>query len=110
MAVDGRIRDEVVEVRVVREPSRIDHCRRVVHQLPEEAEGVLLRESRRSELSDLHLERLRLVVQRPDGSVQLRFDELQRALGREPSAQRLAWCLPEVPQLCVLRRATCGAS
>ena len=33
VAVDGRIRDEVVEVRVVREPRGIDHCRRVVHQL-----------------------------------------------------------------------------
>jgi len=30
VAVDGRIRDEVVEVRVVREPGRIDHCRRSV--------------------------------------------------------------------------------
>ena len=39
------------------------------------------------------------MVQRPDGSVQLRFDELQRVVRREPSAQRLAGCLPEAPQL-----------
>jgi hypothetical protein len=71
VAVDGGIRDEVVQVRVVREPGGIDHGWRVVHQLTEETEGVLLLETRRSKVTDLHLECLRLVVERPDRPVQL---------------------------------------
>ena len=91
----------------MREPSGIDYRRRVVHQLPEEAEGVLFGETRRSRLSDLHLERLRLVVQRPDGSVQLRFDSCNAWSG-QPSAERLAWCRQKRGS--VLFARACGAS
>ena len=43
VAVDGGVRDEVVQVRVVREPRGIDDGRVVVHELAEEPERLRLR-------------------------------------------------------------------
>ena len=84
MAFDWGICDEVVEMRVVGESGRIHDRRRVVHQFSEEAESLLLFETCRTKLTDLHLERVRLVVQRSDRSIQLGFQKLQRVVGREP--------------------------
>ena len=47
VAVDGGIRDEVVQVRVVREPRGVHHGRVVVHELAKEAERLGLLQARR---------------------------------------------------------------
>jgi hypothetical protein len=99
VTVHGRVRDEVVEMRVVRETRRVGDRRGIVQEFPEESERRRLFQSHRTELTDLDLERLRLVVKRPDGSVQLRFEELECVVHRQPSAERLARRLPKLAQL-----------
>ena len=62
----------------------IDDRWRVVHELAEEAKGILLAETRRSKVADLHLETLGLVVERPDGPIEFRCKEMQRVFGGKP--------------------------
>ena len=107
VAVDGGVGDEVVQVRVVREPGGVDDGRFVVHELAEEPEGLALLKARRAKVADLHLETLSLVVQRPDGSIEFRINELQRSIGRQPGAESLARRLStsREAECCVERRA-----
>ena len=71
VAVDGRIGDEVIEMRVVRQ-GRCRHRRRVVvHKLAEEGERLVLRQPLRAKVAQLHVERLGLVVQRGDGAIEV---------------------------------------
>ena len=99
LAVDRRIRDEVVEVRVVGEAGGVGRLGIVVDEAPEEAERLRLRQADRAEVRQLHLERLRLVVQRADGSVEFALEERQRVRRREPAAKRLPGAPPQVPKL-----------
>ena len=99
VAVDGGVRDEVVQVRVVREVRGIGRRAVVVHELSEEPERVLLRESSRTNLAELHLHGRRLVVEQGDGGVQLALEELERVPGRQPVPQRILRCAPHVAKL-----------
>jgi hypothetical protein len=49
----------------------------------------------RTKVADLDFEALGLVVQRSDSSIQLRINELQCSVGREPAAQSLARTRPQ---------------
>ena len=111
VAVDGGIRDEVVQVRVVREPGGIDHGWRVVHQLAEEAEGVLP-----SRDAPVRTRRAAPRTPAPCGAA-------SRWPGPAPTSSELqsvrrARAMPAAPargacqrrRNSVLRRATCGAS
>src|SRR5262249_48136318 len=88
---DGRIRDEVIEVRVVGESPFRNGV--VVDKLSEEAERVALSEAAKTEFTCLDLERIGLVVERADRAIELDFEQLDRLLAREPSPESLAWCL-----------------
>src|SRR5688572_12492180 len=83
----------------MREHCRIDDRGRVVQQLTEEAEGVLLAETRGSKVADLHFEALSLVVERPDGAIELRCQELQGVISGKPRVQGLARRLPKAAKL-----------
>src|SRR6476660_8802851 len=95
VAVDRGVGDEIVQVRVVREPSGVHDGRFVVHELAEEPEGLALLKACRAKVADLDLETLSLVVQRPDGPIEFRVNELQRSIGREPGAESLARPFPQ---------------
>ena len=95
VAVDRGVGDEVVQVRVVREPGGVHDGRFVVHELAEEPERLALLKACRAKVADLDLETLSLVVQRPDGSIEFRINELQRSIGREPGAESLARPFPQ---------------
>ena len=89
MALDGGVRDEVVQMRVVRQAGGVDdRWRRSSRAAGRSGRRPCFVETREAELAELHLERLGLVVQRADGSVEFRFDELQRV--RRPRAIRAA--------------------
>ena len=74
MAIDRRVGNEIIEMRVVRRPSGLYDGRRVVHELPEEAERICLGEPSGSEIADLYLEALRLVLQCTDCTIKFRFE------------------------------------
>ena len=107
VTVDRGVGDEVVQVRVVREPGGVHDGGFVVHELAEEPERLALLKARRAKVADLDLEALSLVVQRPDGSIEFRINELQRSIGREPGAESLARRLStsREAECCVERRA-----
>ena len=71
----------------------------VVDEAPEEAERLRLRQTGRAEVAQLHLDRLRLVVQRADGAIEFALEECQRVLCREPAAKRLPGPSPQVTKL-----------
>src|SRR5688572_10014641 len=94
VAFDGRIRDEVIEVRVVGESRSRNGV--VVDKLPEEAECVALSEAAKTEFTRLDLERIGLVVESADRANELDFEQPDRLLVREPRPESLAWCLEHV--------------
>ena len=90
MALDGCVRHEEVDVRVVLQggarPSAV-----VVDELAEEREGVALPQAGEANgVGELHFERRTFVVQLLDGVVQIRFEELQHA--RRPTASPAVPC------------------
>jgi hypothetical protein len=89
VAFDGRVGDEVIEVRVVRQFS----CRNgvVVDKLPEEAERVALSEARKTEFTGLDLECIGLVVESADRAIEPTSSKLI-VFSLEPP-ESLAWCL-----------------
>ena len=57
----------------------VGEARRVVHQPPEEPEGVGLVQARGPDaVGELHLEGARLLVQLRDRAVEIRFDQRER--------------------------------
>ena len=99
MAVDGRVRHEVVEMCVVRQTGRVDGRWVVVHELPEEAKRVGLGEACEADVADLHLECLSFVVQRADGSVQFCLKDVPGVVGRQPGPKRVPRGLPGTAKL-----------
>ena len=81
MALDVGIRDEVVKMRVVGQTARGGGLRVVVDELPEKPECVSLGETCQTDVTDLDLERVRLVMQGVDGSIEFRLKHLNRAIG-----------------------------
>ena len=53
VTLDGRVRHEVVQVRVVAEPSRVNDGGRIVDEFPKEPEGFGFQEPRWAEIADL---------------------------------------------------------
>src|SRR5688572_17549608 len=74
MTIDRRVAHEIIEIRVVRQPSGLYDGRCIVHELSEEAERVCLGEPSGGEIADLHLEALRLVLQSTDCAIEFRFE------------------------------------
>src|SRR6185295_2240166 len=64
VAFHRRIADEVVEVSVVPQRSRVDYGFVVVHQLAEEPKRLCLRQLREADVVELDLEGVRFVMQR----------------------------------------------
>ena len=94
MAVDRRVGDEVVEVRVRRaRRRRRQHRRVVVHQLPKEAERLGRREPAQPEVRQLRLERLGLVLSVSMASSSSASSSFSRLLGGQPAcaAPRAGW-------------------
>src|SRR5262245_10697321 len=98
MALNRGVRNEVVQMRVVRELRCFDDRWRVVHELAEESESLPLVEPRQTEIADLHFEALGLVLQRTDGPIEFRLQDLQRSVRREPGTKRLSGGLPQVAE------------
>jgi hypothetical protein len=73
VAFDRGIRHEIIQVSVVRELSGAVSCDVVVDELTEKGERVALGEAPKTELADLNLECLGLVIEGPDGFIQLDF-------------------------------------
>ena len=99
VALDRRVRHEVVQVRVVSQARRVDHCWRIVDEAPEEPERLRLRQPHGPEVAHLNLECLRLVVQRRDGPIQLGFEHSDGFVWRQPRTERGPGGLPEPAKL-----------
>jgi hypothetical protein len=98
VAVDGGIRNEIIEVCVVGEAGRCGGRGIAVHELSEEPEGIRLGESFRADVAQLHLERLRLVMECSNRPVQFRFKQRHRMTGRQPGQERFLWRAPEMAE------------
>ena len=99
VALDRRVRHEVVQVRVVSQPCRVDHGLRVVDEAPEEPERLRLRQSDGPEIAHLNLERLRLVLQGGDCPIQLGFEHLDGLVWRQPRTERGPGVIPETAKI-----------
>ena len=78
VAVDRRIRHEIVNVDVVGQVACRRRGRVVVQELAEKAERLGLRQPFQAEITQLHGERLGLVVQRGDGAIELCLEQGER--------------------------------
>ena len=105
VAVDRRVSDEIIQVRVMRERRR-GYCRRVVvDEVAEESEGVGFPEPFKAEVAQLHLDGVGLVMECPNRPIEFRFDEGECLARGQPAAHRVLRCTPKVPK----GRARAGA-
>ncbi len=99
VALHGRVRDEVVQMRVVLQGGAGDGRRCVVHEAPKESERVAFREARRPEaLRELHLERSGGVMEASDGAIEIVLQERHDGARRQPVAQSRSRLRPEARQ------------
>src|SRR3954468_20812092 len=95
VAVDVRVGDEVVQMAVVPERGAAHFVRRVVDQSSEEGERLgLLQSSRLHTVSELHLERRRLMGKLERGSIDGSIERRERRLVRKPLAEGLPRLAP----------------
>ena len=105
VAVDRRVRDEVIQVRVMGERRRGYRRQVVVDEAAEESEGVGFPKPFKAEVAQLHLDGFGLVMECPNRPIEFRFDEGERLAGGQPAAHRVLRGTPEVPK----GRARAGA-
>src|SRR5205807_2404418 len=91
--------DEVIQVCVVLQPSAGELAVGVVHETPEEAERLALVEALRTDrVGELHLEGSGLLVELPDGAIEIGFEQCEHSGRRQPLAERAARLLPRAPK------------
>src|SRR5688572_6982703 len=99
LTLDGAVRDEVIEERVVAQRRAGDLVWCVVDDAAEESDGLRLRESRGTDaVRQLHLEGRRLVVELRHGALESLLQQRQGRAGGEPLAECPLRIAPEVVQ------------
>ena len=98
VALDRRIRDEIIQMGVVREVRGVHDRGVIVHELSEEPEGLRLGQPLQDNVAQLHVQGARLVMERGDGAIEFRLKEGDRLSSREPLPDRLRRPPPEILQ------------
>src|SRR4051812_45694515 len=84
VAFHGGVRREIVHVRVVAQLRRVDDPLVVVDKFPEQSERVGFRESFETDITELDLERVRLVVERRDRAIEVVAENAKNLVWRQP--------------------------